>query len=45
MKSGFIRRVSPELQQFLAEPPRVEDALGLRHLQPEFEVVTVGFRR
>jgi hypothetical protein len=40
-----MRPVAAEPPQFLAEPPRVKDALGFRDLQPEFEVVTVGFRR
>jgi hypothetical protein len=38
-------RVTVQLPQFVAEPPRVEHALGVGNLQPVLEIVPVGFRR
>ena len=44
-KSGFMGRVTVQLPQFVAEPPRLENALRVRNLQPVFEIVPVGFCR
>ena len=42
-KSGFIAGGRRSRPLFLTEAPDFKDALGVRHLEPEREIVLVGF--
>src|SRR5438093_9701922 len=43
-KSGFIGQVASQSPDLLAQLPDPQDALGLRYLHPELEVMAVGVR-
>jgi hypothetical protein len=40
-----MRRVAPQLRELETEAPCVEHTLGVRHLLPELQIVTIGFGR
>ncbi|HEY7293080.1 MAG TPA: hypothetical protein VH583_24810 [Vicinamibacterales bacterium] len=38
-----MRATTSETPDFQAQPPRVQDALGLGHVAPVLDVVPIGF--